>query len=52
MEKLHFYIYTPEMLRSKTIEKILMARHVVRFVIDKHTAFPHGDRISELIIST
>ena len=25
---------SPEMLRSKTIEKILMARHVVRFVID------------------
>ena len=25
----------PESLRSKTIEKILLARHVVRFVIDE-----------------
>ena len=25
----------PEMLRSKTIERILMVRHVVRFVIDE-----------------
>ncbi len=30
---------SPEMLRSKTIEKILMARHVVRFVIDKAHCF-------------
>ena len=29
----------PEMLRSKTIEKILMARHVVRFVIDEAHCF-------------
>ncbi len=29
----------PEMLRSKTIEKILMVRHVVRFVIDEAHCF-------------
>lgn len=29
----------PEMLRSKTIEKILMARHVVRFVVDEAQCF-------------
>lgn len=29
----------PEMLRSKTIEKILTARHVVRFVIDEAHCF-------------
>ena len=29
----------PEMLRSKTIEKILLARHVVRFVIDESHCF-------------
>lgn len=29
----------PEMLRSKTIERILMARHVVRFVIDEAHCF-------------
>lgn len=29
----------PEMLRSRTIEKILMARHVVRFVIDEAHCF-------------
>lgn len=29
----------PEMLRSKTIEKVLMARHVVRFVIDEAHCF-------------
>lgn len=29
----------PEMLRSKTIETILMARHVVRFVIDEAHCF-------------
>lgn len=29
----------PEMLRSKTIEKILMHRHVVRFVIDEAHCF-------------
>lgn len=29
----------PEMLRSKTLEKILMARHVVRFVIDEAHCF-------------
>lgn len=29
----------PEMLRSKTIEKILSARHVVRFVIDEAHCF-------------
>ena len=30
---------SPEMLRSKTIEKILIARHVVRFVIDEAHCF-------------
>ena len=29
----------PEMLRSKTIERILLARHVVRFVIDEAHCF-------------
>lgn len=29
----------PEMLRSKTIEKILMSRHVVRFIIDEAHCF-------------
>ncbi|MGN0037347.1 MAG: RecQ family ATP-dependent DNA helicase [Bacteroidaceae bacterium] len=29
----------PEMLRSRTIEKILLARHVVRFVIDEAHCF-------------
>ena len=29
----------PEMLRSKTMERILMARHVVRFVIDEAHCF-------------
>lgn len=29
----------PEMLRSKTIEKLLLARHVVRFVIDEAHCF-------------
>lgn len=30
---------SPEMLRSRTIEKILMTRHVVRFVIDEAHCF-------------
>lgn len=30
---------SPEMLRSKTIERILMVRHVVRFVIDEAHCF-------------
>ena len=30
---------SPEMLRSRTIEKILLARHVVRFVIDEAHCF-------------
>ena len=30
---------SPEMLRSRTIERILMARHVVRFVIDEAHCF-------------
>ena len=30
---------SPEMLRSKTIEKLLMSRHVVRFVIDEAHCF-------------
>lgn len=29
----------PEMLRSKTVEKILMTRHIVRFVIDEAHCF-------------
>lgn len=33
-----FYI-SPEMLRSKTVEKILLNRHVVRFVIDEAHCF-------------
>lgn len=41
---------SPEMLRSKTIERILMGRHVVRFVIDEAHCFLHGDRILGLII--
>lgn len=30
---------SPEMLRSKTVERILMSRHVVRFVIDEAHCF-------------
>lgn len=30
---------SPEMLRSKTIERILLARHIVRFVIDEAHCF-------------
>lgn len=30
---------SPEMLRSKTVEKILLSRHVVRFVIDEAHCF-------------
>lgn len=30
---------SPEMLRSRTIERILMARHIVRFVIDEAHCF-------------
>ena len=36
----------PEMLRSKTIERILMARHVVRFVIDEAHCFSAWDKTS------
>ena len=39
MGKLPSLYIAPEMLRSKTIEKILMARHVVRFVIDEAHCF-------------
>lgn len=40
----------PEMLRSKTIERILMVRHVVRFVIDEAHCFLPGGRTSGWII--
>lgn len=42
---------SPEQLRSRTLEKALLSRHIERFVIDEAHCFLPGDTISVWIIS-
>lgn len=41
---------SPESLRSRTIERLILGRNVVRFVIDEAHCFLRGDKISASII--